>query len=118
VAGKSKPPDTPSDSRFIKSGEEEVKNLSLYDAVSLYTDLKPSGPQFRGLSPFTCEKTPSFFVHPTKFGGCWKCFSTGIGGRGVDSFLDCVKKYGFDRRESASPVELDEENGKIGELPF
>lgn len=110
-------PDTPSDRRFIKSGDDEVKNLSLYDVVSRYTELKPSGPQFKGLSPFTCEETPSFFVHPTKLGGCWKCFSTGAGGQGVESFLELVNKHGFNRREPIPPLELDEDD-ENGELPF
>lgn len=88
---------TPSDSLSVEAGEEEVKGLSLYDAVSRYTELKPSGPQFKGLSPFTVEKTPSFYVHPTKLGGCWKCFSTGEGGRGVESFLEKAEKSGKSR---------------------
>jgi len=89
---------TPSDRLIVGSDCIEVNSESLYDAVCKWTDLKPSGKQFKGLSPFTMEKTPSFFMHPTKLGGCWKCFSTGEGGRGVDDFLEKVGRFGFDRR--------------------
>ena len=40
--------------------------------------LKQSGRSWVGLSPFTQEKTPSFYVHPDK--GFFKCFSTGESG--------------------------------------
>ena len=43
-----------------------------------YVQLKQSGRSWSGLSPFTKEKTPSFYVHPDK--GFFKCFSTGEGG--------------------------------------
>lgn len=43
-----------------------------------YVQLKQSGRSWSGLSPFTQEKTPSFYVHPDK--GFFKCFSTGEGG--------------------------------------
>ena len=68
------------------------KEPSLFDVVSLYTKLKRSGPQFKGISPFTLEKSPSFFVHPTKLGGSWKCFSTGEGGVGVYSFMAAIHR--------------------------
>ena len=41
-------------------------------------ELKKSGSALRGLSPFTNEKTPSFYVLPAK--GIFKCFSSGTGG--------------------------------------
>ena len=46
--------------------------------VSPYVELKRSGNSWKGLSPFTQEKTPSFYVHPDR--GFYKCFSTGEGG--------------------------------------
>ena len=106
---------------MIEPENAEVKELSLYDAVCRYTELKPSGPQFKGLSPFTVEKTPSLYVHPTKLGGCWKCFSTGCGGRGAQSFLDLVEKHGFNRltpaNETPLPLKSEKECGE-DELPF
>lgn len=46
--------------------------------VAPYVQLKQAGRSWKGLSPFTSEKTPSFYVHPDK--GFYKCFSTGEGG--------------------------------------
>jgi DNA primase len=50
----------------------------LVDVVSPYVQLKRAGRSWKGLSPFTSEKTPSFYVHPDR--GFFKCFSTGEGG--------------------------------------
>lgn len=46
--------------------------------MSPYVQLKRAGRSWKGLSPFTTEKTPSFYVHPDR--GFYKCFSTGEGG--------------------------------------
>ena len=48
------------------------------DVIGDYVDLKKQGSSFRGMSPFTNEKTPSFYVVPSK--GIFKCFSSGKGG--------------------------------------
>ncbi len=48
------------------------------DLVSPYVELKRAGKSWKGLSPFTQEKTPSFYVHPDR--GFYKCFSSGEGG--------------------------------------
>src|SRR5436305_3207021 len=58
---------------------EEIKaRLSIEDVVSRYVELKRAGRNFRGLSPFTNEKTPSFMVSPEK--QIWHDFSSGKGG--------------------------------------
>ena len=49
-----------------KSIEEIRQRVNLVDLASTYTQLKQAGTQFRGLSPFNSEKTPSFYVHPAK----------------------------------------------------
>jgi DNA primase len=57
----------------------EVKNrLSIEDVIGEYVQLKRSGHNFKGLSPFTNEKTPSFMVSPDK--QIWHDFSSGKGG--------------------------------------
>lgn len=56
------------------------------DLVSPYVQLKRAGRSWKGLSPFTTEKTPSFYVHPDR--GFYKCFSTGEGG---DAFSFVMK---------------------------
>ena len=43
-----------------------------------YSQLKRVGSQYRGLSPFNEEKTPSFYVHPEK--SVFKCYSSGHAG--------------------------------------
>ncbi len=62
----------------------------IFDAVRVeevigdFVQLKRSGSNLKGLSPFTNEKTPSFMVSPAK--QIWKDFSSGKGGNAV-SFL-------------------------------
>ena len=66
---------------------EEVKNrLSIEDVIGEYVTLKRSGRNFKGLSPFTNEKTPSFVVSPEK--QIWKDFSSGKGGSMFDFFME------------------------------
>jgi DNA primase len=62
----------------------------LYHIVSSYVQLKRSGGNWKGLSPFTVEKTPSFFVLPEK--KFFKCFSTGYAGD-VFRFLELKENF-------------------------
>ncbi len=58
---------------------EEVKaRLSIEDVIAEYVPLKRAGRNWRGLSPFSNEKTPSFMVSPEK--QIWHDFSSGKGG--------------------------------------
>ena len=59
------------------------------DVVGDYVELKKSGSALRGLSPFTNEKTPSFYVLPAK--GIFKCFSSGKGGSLVTFLMELEK---------------------------
>lgn len=54
------------------------------EVIGEFVQLKKAGSNFKGLSPFTDEKTPSFMVSPVK--QIWKDFSTGKGGNAI-SFL-------------------------------
>ncbi len=54
------------------------------EVIGEFVHLKKAGANFKGLSPFVDEKTPSFMVSPVK--QIWKCFSSGKGGTAV-SFL-------------------------------
>ncbi len=54
------------------------------DVIGEFVQLKKSGSNYKGLSPFIDEKTPSFMVSPVK--GIFKDFSSGKGGN-VVSFL-------------------------------
>ena len=66
-------------------GIEEVKaRINIEDVISEYVQLKRAGRNFKGLSPFTSERTPSFVVSPEK--QIWHDFSSGRGGN-VFSFV-------------------------------
>ncbi len=54
------------------------------EVIGDFVNLKKSGSNFKGLSPFSEERTPSFMVSPVK--QIWKDFSSGKGGT-VVSFL-------------------------------
>jgi DNA primase len=58
---------------------QQIKDrLSIIDVVSPYVELHRAGKNFKGKSPFTNEKTPSFYVSPER--GMYYCFSTSQGG--------------------------------------
>ena len=57
----------------------EIKQrLSVEDVIADYVELKRSGRNFKGLSPFNSERSPSFMVSPEK--QIWHDFSSGKGG--------------------------------------
>jgi DNA primase len=71
---------------------EEVKSrLSIEDVISEYVLLKRAGRNYKGLSPFTNEKTASFMVSPEK--QIWHDFSSGRGG---DVFSFVMEAEGLD----------------------
>ncbi|WP_185853590.1 DNA primase [Blattabacterium cuenoti] len=68
--------------------KETIKKIlsvsCIEDLIGDFVELKKSGLNYRGLSPFSNEKTPSFIVSPTK--KIWKDFSSGKGGN-IITFL-------------------------------
>lgn len=62
------------------------------DVIGRKVKLKKQGKEWVGLSPFTNEKTPSFYVNDQK--QIFKCFSSGIGGD-VISFLQETERLSF-----------------------
>ncbi len=71
----------------------EVKaRLNIEDVVAEYVSLKRAGKNYKGLSPFTSEKTPSFVVSPDK--QIWHDFSSGRGGD-MFSFVQEVEGLDF-----------------------
>ncbi len=75
---------------------EEIKSrLNIEDVVSEYVQLKRAGRNFKGLSPFSNERTPSFMVSPEK--GIWHDFSSGKGGN-IFSFV--MEMEGLDFKEA------------------
>jgi DNA primase len=93
---------------------DEVKTrLSIEDVISEYVPLKRAGSNWKGLSPFTSEKTPSFVVSPEK--QIWKDFSSGKGGSMFDFVMEVegldfkgalellARKAGIDIEQYRSP---------------
>lgn len=90
------------DSVFETARVEEV--------IGDFVQLKKSGSNFKGLSPFTDERTPSFMVSPVK--QIWKDFSSGKGGNVVAFLMEhehfsypeaikyLAKKYGIEIEET------------------
>lgn len=71
---------------------EKIKEkLTIVEVVQPYVKLTRAGKYWKGLSPFTKEKTPSFFVSPDR--GLYHCFSTGKGG---DMFTFIEEMEGVD----------------------
>jgi len=69
---------------------DQIMNAAVIEeVVGDYVELKKSGSSLRGLSPFTNEKTPSFYVLPAK--GIFKCFSSGKGGSVVTFLMELEK---------------------------
>lgn len=72
---------------------QEIKSrLSIEDVVGEYVKLKRTGKNYKGLSPFTNEKTPSFVVSPEK--QIWHDFSSGRGGD-MFSFIQEAESLDF-----------------------
>lgn len=72
---------------FIKKEtiEKVFESADLVEVIGDYVELKKSGAQYKGKSPFTDEKSGSFMVSVAK--GIWKDFSSGKGGNNAVSFL-------------------------------
>ena len=87
--------------------------IRVEEIIGEYVQLKRAGSNFKGLSPFHDEKSPSFIVSPSK--QIWKDFSSGKGGTAISFLMEienftypealrhAAKKYGIeieeDRRE-------------------
>ena len=72
---------------------EQVRHASdIVDVIGGYVPLKKSGAKFKALSPFNKEKTPSFYVDPSR--QMFKCFSSGHGGD-VFKFLMLMENMSF-----------------------
>ena len=103
--------------RIKDSTIEAIRNgVNICDLVSAYVSIKKSGSSFKGLSPFTAEKTPSFFVYPDK--GFYYCFSTSQGG---DIFKFVQTKEGLSFPEAVEfiahkfgiQVEYEDSQGRV-----
>ena len=72
---------------IAKSTIESVFESSrVEEVIGDFVQLKKSGSNYKGLSPFTEERTPSFMVSPAK--QIWKDFSSGKGGTAVTFLME------------------------------
>jgi len=65
------------------------ETADIVEVISDFVTLKKSGANYKGLSPFSNEKTPSFMVSPAK--GIFKDFSSGKGGNVVGFLMEHEK---------------------------
>ena len=80
----------------MNDAREEVKSrISIEDLAGEYLELKRTGRNFKALSPWTNERTPSFIVSPDK--QIWHDFSSGKGG---DIFGFIMEVEGMNFREA------------------
>lgn len=79
----------------MEAKEEVRARLNIEDVIGEYVDLKRAGRNFKGLSPFGNERTPSFFVSPEK--QIWHDFSSNRGG---DVFSFVMEVEGMDFRQA------------------
>ena len=56
------------------------------EVIGEFVHLKRAGSNYKGLSPFSEERSPSFMVSPAK--GIWKDFSSGKGGNAVAFLME------------------------------
>ncbi len=86
------------------------------EIVGEYVQLKRAGSNFKGLSPFHDEKSPSFVVSPSK--QIWKDFSSGKGGTAI-SFLMEIENFTYPEalRHAAQKygIEIEEDNREFTE---
>jgi DNA primase len=84
------------------------------DVIGDFVQLKRSGSAWKGLSPFANERTPSFFVVPSK--GIYKDFSSGKGGNVVDFLMQHEKlSYPEALRWLAAKYQIDIEEEQVSE---
>ena len=94
---------------------------NIVDVVSEFVTLKKSGANYKGLCPFHNERTPSFYVSPSR--GICKCFSCGKGGNAVNFIMEheqmtypealrwLAKKYNIEIKEKElTSEEREQEN--------
>lgn len=99
--------------------DKVYETARLEEVIGDFVQLKKSGTNFKGLSPFTDERSPSFMVSPVK--QIWKDFSSGKGGNVVAFLMEhehftypeaikyLAKKYNIEIEETEQSNEQKEQ---------
>ncbi|MFD2915565.1 DNA primase [Psychroserpens luteus] len=103
-----------------KSSIEQVfETARVEEVIGDFVQLKKAGTNFKGLSPFSDERSPSFVVSPVK--QIWKDFSSGKGGNAVTFLMEhehftypeaikyLAKKYNIEIEETEQTDEQKQE---------
>jgi len=99
--------------------DQVFETARVEEVIGDFVQLKKAGSNFKGLSPFSDERTPSFMVSPVK--QIWKDFSSGKGGNAVTFLMEhehftypeaikyLAKKYNIEIEETEQTDEQKEE---------
>jgi len=102
--------------------DQVYETARLEEVIGDFVQLKKAGSNFKGLSPFSDERSPSFMVSPVK--QIWKDFSTGKGGNAISFLMEhehytypeairwLAKKYNIEIEETE---QSDEEKQQMNE---
>ncbi|WP_425077689.1 DNA primase [Psychroserpens sp. S379A] len=102
-----------------QSIEEVFETARVEEVIGDFVQLKKAGSNFKGLSPFSDERSPSFMVSPVK--QIWKDFSSGKGGNAVTFLMEhehftypeaikyLAKKYNIEIEETQQSDEQKQE---------
>ncbi len=96
--------------------------IRVEEIIGEYVQLKRAGSNYKGLSPFHEEKSPSFVVSPSK--QIWKDFSSGKGGTAISFLMEienftypealrhAAKKYGIEIEENVREYSEEEKQSQ------
>ena len=99
--------------------DKVFETVRVEEVIGDYVNLKKAGANFKGLSPFADEKSPSFMVSPVK--QIWKDFSSGKGGNAITFLMEhehysypeairfLAKKYNIELEETEQSDEQKEQ---------
>ena len=102
--------------------DQVYETARVEEVIGDFVALKKSGSNFKGLSPFSQERTPSFMVSPVK--QIWKDFSSGKGGNVVAFLMEhehftypeairfLAKKYNIEIEETEQSTEEKEKTNQ------